>query len=337
MHFGEIRPFGVHRARGTGLLNNQLYIGKLIWNRLRYIKDPENGRRVSRLNHADDWIIADVRELRIVEQSLWERVKHRQGEIDNLPGVVALKATKFWEKRRDKHLLTGLLRCGHCGGGYAAVGRDYLACANARKLDICSQKRSCRRGALENHIVDLIRQRLMQPEAVAEFISAYSSEVNSGRAAANADRSRIEAERGHVMRRIDGLYDAIADGLRTSGLKDKLETLEARQAELDAILSNPAPSTVRLHPNLSEIYRRKVCALAETLKDPAIRATALEAMRSLISSITIREDEGAFTIAFEGAITALIGLAQPDAASNMDECSVKVVAGTGFEPVTFRL
>jgi hypothetical protein len=37
-------------ARGTGILNNELYIGRLVWNRLRYVKDPATGRRVSRLN-----------------------------------------------------------------------------------------------------------------------------------------------------------------------------------------------------------------------------------------------------------------------------------------------
>ena len=39
-----------HRIRGTGLLNNELYVGQLIWNRLRYVKDPATGKRVSRLN-----------------------------------------------------------------------------------------------------------------------------------------------------------------------------------------------------------------------------------------------------------------------------------------------
>ncbi|PSL13475.1 recombinase family protein, partial [Shimia abyssi] len=34
--------------RGTGILNNELYIGRLVWNRLRYIKDPDTGKRVSR-------------------------------------------------------------------------------------------------------------------------------------------------------------------------------------------------------------------------------------------------------------------------------------------------
>ena len=30
-------------ARGTGILNNELYVGRLVWNRLRYVKDPGTG------------------------------------------------------------------------------------------------------------------------------------------------------------------------------------------------------------------------------------------------------------------------------------------------------
>ena len=33
-----------HVKRGTGLVNNELNIGRLIWNRLRYIKDPSTGQ-----------------------------------------------------------------------------------------------------------------------------------------------------------------------------------------------------------------------------------------------------------------------------------------------------
>jgi hypothetical protein len=36
-----------HAARGTGLNNNELYVGRLVWNRQWYIKDPSTGRRVS--------------------------------------------------------------------------------------------------------------------------------------------------------------------------------------------------------------------------------------------------------------------------------------------------
>jgi site-specific DNA recombinase len=60
-----------HAARGTGLLNNELYLGRLVWNRLRYIKDPATGKRVSRLNPREKWITTEVPELRIVDEALW--------------------------------------------------------------------------------------------------------------------------------------------------------------------------------------------------------------------------------------------------------------------------
>lgn len=45
-----------NRERGTGILNNELYIGKMIWNRMRYVKNPDTGKRVSRLNPAAEWV-----------------------------------------------------------------------------------------------------------------------------------------------------------------------------------------------------------------------------------------------------------------------------------------
>jgi hypothetical protein len=77
---GAWGPSTIHgnRDRGTGILNNELYIGRLIWNRLRYLKDPETGKRVSRLNPENEWILQEVPELRIIEPDLWEAAKARQ-------------------------------------------------------------------------------------------------------------------------------------------------------------------------------------------------------------------------------------------------------------------
>ena len=85
-------------ARGTGILNNELYIGKLVWNRLRYVKNPETGRRQSRLNPPEAWIVKDVPELRIVPQELWDAVKTRQAEM--------VRTTRPDRKKEDfwKHL-----------------------------------------------------------------------------------------------------------------------------------------------------------------------------------------------------------------------------------------
>lgn len=66
----EWGPSTIHGnpKRGTGILDNELYIGKLVWNRLRYIKDPDRGKRVSRPNSESEWVIQDVPDLRIVDQ-----------------------------------------------------------------------------------------------------------------------------------------------------------------------------------------------------------------------------------------------------------------------------
>jgi hypothetical protein len=155
-----------HRSRGTGVLNNELYVGRLVWNRQRFIKDPRTGKRVSRHNPQEAWVVEDVPDLRIIDEGLWARVKARQAAIDASPKVQALKVNRFWEHRRPIHLLTGLVTCACCGGSFISAGSDYLACGNSRKLGTCEQRRAIRRSVLEEFVLDLVRERLMQPEMV---------------------------------------------------------------------------------------------------------------------------------------------------------------------------
>jgi hypothetical protein len=64
--------------RGTGILNNELYIGRLVWNRLRYLKDPDTGKRVSRLNPETELMRKEVPQRRILSGELWAGAKQRQ-------------------------------------------------------------------------------------------------------------------------------------------------------------------------------------------------------------------------------------------------------------------
>lgn len=59
-----------NRRRGTGIINSELYVGRLVWNRQRFVKDPNTGRRQARPNPASDWITREVQELRIIEDDL---------------------------------------------------------------------------------------------------------------------------------------------------------------------------------------------------------------------------------------------------------------------------
>ncbi len=322
-----------HFTRGTGILNNELYIGRLVWNRLTYLKDPTTGRRRSRPNPPEMLIIKDVPALRIVKDELWYAVKARQGSIRESDRVVNARATRFWERRRSRHLLSGLVHCGECGSRYASIGRDYLACSSARGSGTCANRQSIRRGTLEAIILDGLRERLMEPELVEEFVRAFQKEVNQQWHEEDLVREAKKREHAEVGRKLNGLIDAIAEGLRTPGLQRRLEELEERHTALEKEMATAAAPPVRLHPNLAHLYRRKVEQLQEALNHPEIRDEAIQVLRGLLERVVVAPIEGGFDVEIVGEIAQMIeiGLGKskkkgPILNERMTR-SVKVVAG----------
>lgn len=120
-----------NRRRGTGILNNELYIGQLVWNRQHFIKDLNTGKRVTRLNDETKWIRHSVPELRIVGKELWEAAKARQKTVDRTH-------TGMHKNNRPRYLLSGLLKCGECGGGYSKINAERYGCSSAR-----NKRRKC--------------------------------------------------------------------------------------------------------------------------------------------------------------------------------------------------
>ncbi len=338
-----------HALRGTGILRNELYNGRLVWNRLHYVRDPGTRKRVSRVNPETAWIRQDQPNLRIIDDALWTKVQFRLQTIRADSGADAPGRVRFWETRRATHLLTGKLFCGSCGGAISATGKDYLGCSAARRQGICTNTRTIRRGVVDDLVLDALRNRLMAPDMVAEFVAAFTAEWNRAIAGTSAAREASVRELATVERKLDGLITALSEGFRSVGLQSQLDVLEARRVVLTAELDAPAPEAPRLHPNLPLIYKERVTALQEALKANPDGREALESARGLIDRVVLTpagEGRG-YEIELVGEIAAMIGLgmgdkrtkAAPGEAAGHDVFarSVKVVAGAGFEPATFRL
>jgi hypothetical protein len=277
--------------RGTGILNNAIYVGQLEWNRCSYIKNPKTGRRVARPNPRERWEIVEVPDLRIVDDDVWNRVKARQQElaheIGRTEGGQALNRA-----HRRRFLLSGLLKCGACGGGYTIVAQDRYGCATRRSKGTCSNSATITRRQIEARVLSGLKDKLMAPELVRTFIEEFQAEVNhlqaERQAKMNAKRSRLQA----VERKISGIVTAIEDGNYNKTLTERLSSLEREQETLEQDLSQfPDEPTVRLHPRLAEVYADKVARLEEALNDPAIKTEAAEIMRGLIDRIELRPRE----------------------------------------------
>jgi DNA invertase Pin-like site-specific DNA recombinase len=317
-------------ARGTGILNNELYIGKLVWNRLKYMKNPESGRRQSRLNPPEAWIIKDVPELRIVPQELWDAVKARQAE--------AARATRpdrkkegFWKHQRPRHLLSGLMKCGECGANYTKHGAHRFACARARDRATCTNRLTVRGDDVENAILDGLKTRLMEPALFEEFAREFIAEVNRTRAEASSAKAATQRELERVERQIKRLVDAILDGADARPINAKLKELEAEKIRLADVLATCPKEEPLLHPNLAAIYRARVDALEALFRDPDQGREAFELLRGLIDEVRILPEEGAYQLELKGELAGILALAEGAKNSRFPPeakaLQIKVVAG----------
>jgi hypothetical protein len=184
-------------------------------------------------------------------------------------------------------MLTGRAFCGACGGTLAAAGRDYLACTNARKFGTCRERKGIRRAVLEGHVLELVRDRLMKPEAVRAFLTSYHQEINAGHDASAAERRRREKEPAARRNKLEGMYDAVAEGLRTPGLLAKMEALEKEVAALEAVLAALGHQVRPVPANIDELYQVKVGDLATSLADPLIRDEAIVHLRALTDRVEV--------------------------------------------------
>jgi hypothetical protein len=329
-----------HARRGTGILRNELYVGRLVWNRQHFVRDPETGKRISRANPPDQWVIEEVPELRIVSDDVWSKTKARLDEIAASPASLSAKESAFWTKKRPKHILTGLVHCASCGHPMAAIGKDYLRCARAQRNGLCSSKASIRRSYLEDIVIKGLQHNLMAPDLVKEFVAAANEEFNKSRRDEAAEREAVSVKLTKIDKQVEAIVDAITNGTYSTALKARLEALEAERSDLVQKLASPAPSPLRLLPNLADAYRQKVADLSAALYAEETRAEAFEIVRSLIEKVVIHEGEdGKAQIELIGDIAAMVEVAlgseQQKTArgravfGDREKRSVKVVAGTG--------
>jgi DNA invertase Pin-like site-specific DNA recombinase len=295
--------------RGTGILNNELYTGQLVWNRCSYVKDPRSGRRLARPNPPAQWERQAVPELRIIADDLWEPAKRRQ---QSLAFVVARDEAGQALNRthRRRFLLSGLLACGVCGAGYTIMAKDRYGCAGHRSKGTCGNDRTIARAAIEGRVLEGLKRHLLAPERFEQFAREWQEAYAARTREADAARAGLQARLGQVERKIAAMIRAIEEGLYQPSMKARMTALEAEKAQLQAELaSTPDAAPVALHPNLPAIYRRKVEELEAVLADPELGPEAMAAIRSMIGRIVLTPGEnGGVEAVLEGDLARILAV-----------------------------
>ena len=263
-------------------------------------------------------------ELRIIGPALWDKVKERQKRLR--------KAMAFHEKQRPRMLLSYLLRCGVCGGGFSKVSKEHYGCSTARNKGTCHNRLTIRQDELEGLVIAALQERLMDPALLKEFCDEYTRHMNRVRSEKNAFLAAARAEHEKLARDRDRLIQAIKDGVPASEVRDDLARITARREELETLIEDTTEQPVLLHPNMAMHYRAQVARLADVLNAEENRAEAADLLRSLIERIELTPNaEGKLEIDLKGDLAGILTLAanrnRPLEASDPSVQQVKLVAG----------
>ncbi|MCZ6679109.1 MAG: recombinase family protein [Candidatus Poribacteria bacterium] len=320
------------RQRRNGILNNELYVGRLVWNRQRFVKDPETGKRLSRPNPKTEWIVSDVPELRIIDGDTWEKTKVLKSRYSSQAGN---------RRQTKKRLLTGLLKCGICGGNMTIARHDRYYCANKREKGTCNASHGVSAPDAEARVLSGLREILVgNDELLDAFTKSFNEEVRKLQKERQKRTSGIRKELLDVERGVERCINFITSGDGApDSVRAELHRLEGHKAKLQAqLITHPIASNVVIHPSLPELYHRKVGQLARLLEDEDLRLEAMDAVRSLIDHIGVHpgNKRGECGLTLVGALAGILSFATNKYTTRKGGTNL-LVAGVGFEPTTFRL
>ena len=322
------------RARRNGILNNELYVGRIVFNRQRFEKDPGTRRRISRLNPADQWVVHQVGDLRIIDQTTWEAVADRLSRNS---------FTRPDQQRRPRRLLSGLVECGLCQGPVNVIGAERWGCARHRDTGQCDNNRTISTRRLEGRVIAALQQRMLAPDLVEAYIDEWRILTEEWEREREKELRKWQRQLDKVEGRINRLLDAIADGIGDQDMtRQKLvDFYDERDGLRASIADRQAAKAISIHPAVASDYARAVDQLQRHIAENTADADMFRnTLRPHIGKVVMLPAEGGRGAALElhGVLAEILrfGVANgPEGQSG--NCMPTVVAGAGFEPATFRL
>lgn len=215
--------------RGLGVPNNQLYIGRVLWNRRQWLKDPETGARRYVERPESEWMVRDAPELRIVSDQLWAATRQRIHSKG-----AAVSATNKGT-RSPRTLFGGLLVCAVCEGAVVAVDARRYGCSvrKDRGPAACASDNFVPRKAVDTRLLAVVREEMEAPEVLAAVQQAVRELVAEHQRAADAPDARrrlIEVEQ-----ELGRLVDALVQVGFSPMLGERIRKLEAERAQLQQV------------------------------------------------------------------------------------------------------
>jgi len=319
------------------MLRNELYVGRRVWNKRRFLKNPVNGRITPRRKPQSEWVINDVPELRIILDDLWEQAQARIRETSDRTKAVRERTGSKHSRAGGgpKYLFSGILRCGICGGAFSMI--DYLygcSARNNRGPKACSNKLKVDRAIVESRLLQGIKKDLFTDEGLAMFkaeIRKLRSQRKSGRSSevvkARKELVRVESE-------LSNLITAMKQAKSTPAiLVAEVSALEAQKIELQKVIETDPTRQLdkldldKLTERMAGRYQRLIEDFEITVgKDVSRARTAIKMLVGGHINVTPGKD-GKLVAELHGSYESLVKLSQSPGSRRAGGTQVIGIAG----------
>lgn len=286
---------------------------RLVWNKNSFERDPDTRKRVSKANPLSAHQSIEVPDLRIIDNATWKAVRARKSAAEGKQPHQMARPT----------LLTGLIKCGGCGGPMASIGGGRrgprVQCVAYREKGTCTNKLTTYRSDVERTVLSGLADLLRHKDAIAAAVKRYNAERAKLAKAADRDRASLERRKAEIERQLERIADAIVQGTAVSTLKVRADALEIEQGQLLQALATEPDNIVSLHPQALQRYMdaiKRLSAMTGAEGSEELRA----AVRTLIGSVTVNTDR---TVEIYGLLRQL---------TNSAKGAVKVASGARCRP-----
>jgi len=261
-------PTAIH-----AMLRREMYGGRVIWNRSRFVKSPGTNKRISRPRPRSEWRVIERPELRIVSDELWERVQARLAWTKRIYGQQTRNGL-LNRAASSQYLLSGIVKCAVCGGnlvitsGRSRRGHRRYGCSHHFYRGTCTNGLQIRKDWLEAKLLAGLQHAVLQPDAVRYAVEEFCRQLKEAEGNLSREVEHAIEQKRKVQAELSRLVTAVADSGHSTFLIEAIAQREQELRILDERLIACGPGLQQVQPSdVTDFVKNRlatVCALINT-------------------------------------------------------------------------
>jgi site-specific DNA recombinase len=278
-HEGVASPSAGRRGTGSwaptcirSMLQNARYRGVYIHGKVKKLRRAGSVQRVKA--EPDEILMVDLPEWRIVEDEVWFAVQEQFTRRTDAPGE------RKRPTRTAKYALTGIARCGECGGAIGCartkrrgqVVKSYACMRHKeRGAEACSVTVNQPLEEVEGALVDFIQKEFLSGAVLENVLVEIRREVEAQMPKRDVDIAALEAELAEARAEQRKLARAVALADDIPELVSELRQRSARiqHLEVQGAAARQTPEEIAaLIANVEATCRARLKDLRAALSDP---------------------------------------------------------------------